>query len=59
MVGKNILLILGGGRPRGNTFPLSEAFMSGVRDSGHHIELEPVFIRKRIIRLLSLNNDEN
>lgn len=36
---KNIIIILGGGRPRGNTFQLAEAFMNGAKDAGHSAEL--------------------
>ena len=36
---KKILLIIGGGRPNGNTFQLVNAFSKGVADSGNEIEI--------------------
>lgn len=36
---KNILVVLGGGRTKGNTAQLVEAFMRGAADAGHHTEL--------------------
>lgn len=36
---KKILVVLGGGRPHGNTMQLAEAFMNGARDDGHQVEL--------------------
>lgn len=38
MRGRNILVIQGGGRPRGNTFQLAQAFMRGAREAGHATE---------------------
>lgn len=35
---KNILIVLGGGRPRGNTAQAVEAFARGARDAGHSVE---------------------
>lgn len=35
---KNILVIQGGGRPRGNTAQLIESFAKGAEDAGHHVE---------------------
>lgn len=35
---KNILIVLGGGRPRGNTAQAAEAFARGARDAGHSVE---------------------
>lgn len=35
---KNILVILGGGRPNGNTAQLAEAFARGAREAGHRVE---------------------
>ncbi len=35
---KNILIILGGGRPRGNTAQLADAFAKGAEDAGHCVE---------------------
>lgn len=35
---KNILIVLGGGRARGNTAQLAEAFADGARAAGHHVE---------------------
>lgn len=32
---KKILVVLGGGRPRGNTMQLVESFMKGASDAGH------------------------
>lgn len=36
---KNILVILGGGRPNGNTAQLVREFMKGAADAGHQTEL--------------------
>lgn len=36
---KKILVILGGGRPKGNTRQLVDSFMQGVMDAGHTVEL--------------------
>lgn len=36
---KKILVVLGGGRPRGNTAQLVQAFMEGAHSAGHHTEL--------------------
>ncbi|XBX04825.1 flavodoxin family protein [Enterocloster clostridioformis] len=36
---KKILIVLGGGRPKGNTRQLVNAFMKGAEESGHHVEL--------------------
>ena len=36
---KKILVILGGGRPKGNTRQLVDAFMQGASDAGHEVEL--------------------
>ena len=36
---KEILIILGGGRPRGNTRQLVDAFAQGAMDAGHHVEV--------------------
>lgn len=36
---KKILIIQGGGRPRGNTAQLVEQFMKGVEEAGHQAEL--------------------
>lgn len=36
---KNILVIQGGGRPKGNTAQLVEHFIKGVEDAGHKAEL--------------------
>ncbi|PWM34915.1 MAG: flavodoxin family protein [Clostridiales bacterium] len=35
---KNILIILGGGRPNGNTAQLAEAFAKGAKEAGHSVE---------------------
>ena len=35
---KNILVILGGGRPKGNTAQLVEAFVRGACEAGHQVE---------------------
>lgn len=35
---KRILVIQGGGRPKGNTSQLVEHFINGVRDAGHSVE---------------------
>lgn len=36
---KKILIILGGGRPNGNTAQLTDAFRKGAEDAGNHVEL--------------------
>lgn len=36
---KNILIVLGGGRPKGNTRQLADAFMRGAMEAGHNVEL--------------------
>ena len=36
---KNILVIQGGGRPRGNTARLVESFAQGAKEAGHNIEI--------------------
>ena len=36
---KRILVVLGGGRPKGNTRQLADAFIQGAVDAGHEIEL--------------------
>lgn len=36
---KKILVILGGGRPKGNTRQLVDAFIQGATDAGHDAEL--------------------
>ena len=36
---KKILIIQGGGRPRGNTAQLVEQFIKGVKEAGHQAEL--------------------
>lgn len=36
---KNILVIQGGGRPRGNTAQLVEQFVRGAQEAGHHVEV--------------------
>lgn len=35
---KNILVVLGGGRPNGNTAQLTNAFIKGAEEAGHTIE---------------------
>lgn len=35
---KEILVILGGGRPKGNTRQLVDSFAQGAADAGHHVE---------------------
>lgn len=39
---KNILVIQGGGRPKGNTAQLVEHFIKGAEDAGHKAELIPL-----------------
>ena len=36
---KNILIIQGGGRPKGNTAQLVGSFVRGAEDAGHQIEV--------------------
>ena len=35
---KRILVVLGGGRPKGNTRQLADAFIQGAVDAGHEVE---------------------
>lgn len=35
---KNILIIMGGGRPKGNTAQLIASFQKGAGEAGHHVE---------------------
>lgn len=35
---KNILVVMGGGRPKGNTAQLVDAFVKGVEEAGHLVE---------------------
>lgn len=35
---KNILIVVGGGRPKGNTAQLVHAFAKGAEEAGHHVE---------------------
>ncbi len=35
---KNVLVVAGGGRPKGNTAQLIDAFMKGVEEAGHIVE---------------------
>ncbi|HIY62130.1 MAG TPA: flavodoxin family protein [Candidatus Mediterraneibacter stercoripullorum] len=35
----DILIVLGGGRPKGNTRQLADAFMRGAMEAGHNVEL--------------------
>ena len=39
---KKILVILGGGRPKGNTRQLVDAFSRGATDAGHEVEIVPL-----------------
>ena len=41
---RHILIVQGGGRPRGNTEQLVEAFAAGAREAGHQVEI--VSLRK-------------
>lgn len=36
---KSILVVQGGGRPRGNTARLVESFVKGAEEAGHHVEV--------------------
>ena len=36
---KNIIVIQGGGRPKGNTTQLIEAFVKGAEEAGHNVEV--------------------
>ncbi len=36
---KNILVVQGGGRPKGNTAQLTNAFVRGAEEAGHHVEI--------------------
>ena len=35
---KNILVVTGGGRPKGNTVQLADAFVKGAEEAGHSVE---------------------
>lgn len=35
---KDILIVVGGGRPSGNTAQLADAFAQGAKSAGHHVE---------------------
>ncbi len=35
---KNILIVMGGGRPKGNTAQLVDAFVTGATEAGHLVE---------------------
>lgn len=35
---KNILVVVGGGRPKGNTMQLADAFITGAKEAGHSTE---------------------
>lgn len=35
---KNILVVVGGGRPKGNTMQLADAFIRGAEEAGHSVE---------------------
>ena len=37
-MGKQILIVVGGGRPKGNTVQLVEAFTRGAESAGHTVE---------------------
>lgn len=43
-MGKNILVVRGGGRPGGNTAQLAESFAKGAVENGHNVEL--IFLAK-------------
>ena len=45
--GKQILVISGGGRPKGNTAQLTAAFIRGAEESGHHVE--QIFLRNTTV----------
>ena len=51
---KNILVIQGGGRPRGNTSQLVERFCAGARDAGHAVEVVSL-VKNAGQRLLGCN----
>ena len=36
---KNILIVVGGGRPKGNTAQLVDAFYKGAEEAGHQVEI--------------------
>lgn len=38
-MGRKILVVLGGGRPHGNTAQVVEAFVRGAREAGHEVEV--------------------
>ena len=35
---KNVLVVIGGGRPKGNTAKLVDSFVKGAEDAGHNVE---------------------
>ena len=50
---KRILVVLGGGRPKGNTRQLADAFIQGAVDAGHEVEpvsLNQVTHRKKVCK---------
>lgn len=47
MKSRKVLVIQGGGRPRGNTCQLAQAFMKGAREAGH--EAEYVSLNKSVV----------
>ena len=50
---KQILIIQGGGRPKGNTAQLVAAFKRGAEEAGHHVEVVSL-IKKEVKGWLDL-----
>jgi len=44
---KKILVVLGGGCPRGNTKQLADTFIQGAVDAGHEVEFVSLNSKKR------------
>ncbi len=51
---KNILIVQGGGRPKGNTAQLVEHFIKGAEEAGH--KTEPATFSGRLNRRLLIIN---
>ena len=45
---KKILVLVTGGRPRGNTLQLADAFAQGAREAGHEVQV--LYLQNKEIR---------